>query len=80
MSPQVPDPPPEDLNPPPARVTARQACLRELNREQPDYGRAQVLAILSVQEAVRDLGMVISSQIKDQTLEIVTAMSTMRPY
>lgn len=30
-------------------------CLQELNREYPDYQRAQVFATLSLEEAVRDL-------------------------
>lgn len=30
-------------------------CLQELNREHPNYQRAQIFATLSLEEAVRDL-------------------------
>jgi hypothetical protein len=38
-----------------AHGDARAYCLRELNHEHPDYEAAQVYAILSVEEALRDL-------------------------
>jgi hypothetical protein len=34
---------------------ARQLCVQALEREEPDYQAAQVYAILSVEEALRDL-------------------------
>lgn len=35
---------------------AREYCLQELNRPVPDYEAAQVYALLSLEEAIRDLG------------------------
>lgn len=39
---------------------ARDYCVRELNQEHPDYQAAQVYAILSVEEALRDLAAAVS--------------------
>ncbi len=35
---------------------ALEYCLQELNREPRDYQAAQIFAILSLEEAIRDLG------------------------
>ena len=43
---------------------AREHCIQELNHEHPDYQAAQVYAILSVEEALRDLASAISAGLR----------------